>query len=427
MLQTLYYIPLEIAGVPVFGVGWLLAVWTVVSVVLLATIGVKHGVGAELASYVPLVGLVAVAIVWLLPAVCEPEGLPIRGYGSMLLVAVVSGTGLLVWRGRRVGLEADLMVSLVFWMFVPGILGARLFYIIEYWHDYQKATFGQTLAAAVNITKGGLVVYGSLIGGLVGYALFVRKHRLPLLAIGDLLAPCLLLGLALGRMGCLLNGCCFGGACELPWAVTFPLGSPVYDQEVMHRERPSLGQLLGMTLGVDGAAEPVLEAVEPDGPLGKSGLRRGDRLTRIAGHAPRDAAEADLLLQHALVHQEPFSIETADGRTFEVTDLPVPPRSLPVHPTQPYSAINALLICLFLLAYEPFRRRDGELFALMLTIYPVTRFLLEIIRTDESAIFGTGLSISQNVSLLVMLGVAALWFHILRRPRGITLPAAVES
>lgn len=325
------------------------------------------------------------------------------------------------------GLEADLMVSLVFWMFVPGILGARLFYIIEYWHDYQKATFGQTLAAAVNITKGGLVVYGSLIGGLVGYALFVRKHRLPLLAIGDLLAPCLLLGLALGRMGCLLNGCCFGGACELPWAVTFPLGSPVYDQEVMHRERPSLGQLLGMTLGVDGAAEPVLEAVEPDGPLGKSGLRRGDRLTRIAGHAPRDAAEADLLLQHALVHQEPFSIETADGRTFEVTDLPVPPRSLPVHPTQPYSAINALLICLFLLAYEPFRRRDGELFALMLTIYPVTRFLLEIIRTDESAIFGTGLSISQNVSLLVMLGVAALWFHILRRPRGITLPAAVES
>jgi phosphatidylglycerol:prolipoprotein diacylglycerol transferase len=209
--------------------------------------------------------------------------------------------------------------------------------------------------------------------------------------------------------------------------VTFPLGSPVYNEQVKESERPSLGQLLGMTLGIDGAAAPVLEGVEPDGPLGKSGLRRGDRLTRIAGHVPRDADEADLLLQHGLLHQEPFSIETADGRTFEVTDLPVPPRSLSVHPTQPYSAINALLICLFLLAYEPFRRRDGELFALMLTIYPVTRFLLEIIRTDESAIFGTGLSISQNVSLLVMLGVAALWFHILRRPRGTALPTAVES
>jgi phosphatidylglycerol:prolipoprotein diacylglycerol transferase len=237
----------------------------------------------------------------------------------------------------------------------------------------------------------------------------------------------LLLGQALGRIGCLLNGCCFGGACDLPWAVTFPLGSPVYNEQVKESERPSLGQLLGMTLGIDADAAPVLEGVEPDGPLGKSGLRRGDRLKRIAGHAPRDAAEADLLLQHALLHQEPFSIETADGRTFEVADLPVPPRSLPVHPTQPYSAIDALLICLFLLAYEPFRRRDGELFALMLTIYPVTRFLLEIIRTDESAIFGTGLSISQNVSLLVMLGAAALWFHILRRPRGIAFAPVAET
>ena len=133
------------------------------------------------------------------------------------------------------------------------------------------------------------------------------------------------------------------------------------------------------------------------------------------------------MLQHALRHQEPFSIETADGRTFEVADLPVPPRSLPVHPTQLYSAINALLICLFLLAYEPFRRRDGELFALMLTIYPLTRFLLEIIRTDESAIFDTGLSISQNVSLAAMLGVAALWLFILRRPRGTALAAAAET
>jgi phosphatidylglycerol:prolipoprotein diacylglycerol transferase len=79
------------------------------------------------------------------------------------------------------------------------------------------------------------------------------------------------------------------------------------------------------------------------------------------------------------------------------------------------------------LAYEPFRRRDGELFALMLTIYPLTRFLLEIIRTDESAIFHTGLSISQNVSLAAMLGVAALWFFILRRPRGTSLAPAAET
>ena len=417
MLQTLFYIPLEIGGVPVFGFGWLLAVWAVLSVGLLGWIGWKQGLGGEFWSYVPLLGLVAGAIVFLLPNVCEPQGLPIRGYGTMMLVAVVSATGLLAWRARRVGVDPELMVSLVFWMFVPGILGARLFYIIEYWPEYERATFGETLAAMVNIAKGGLVVYGSLIGGLLGMLLFVRKHKLPLLATCDLLAPSLMLGLALGRVGCLLNGCCFGGPCDLPWAVTFPLGSPPYERQVFQELRPGLGELLGMMLSEEAAKPPRLVDVDPKGPAGKAGLRHDDRLKRIAGHEVRDSADAYQLLQHALRRHETFSIETDDGRVVELAGLPPAPRTLPVHPTQCYSTINAMLICLFLLAYAPFRRRDGELFAMMLTIYPVTRFLLEIIRTDEGAIFGTGLSISQNVSLLIMVGVAALWFYILRQPR----------
>ncbi len=85
-----------------------------------------------------------------------------------------------------------------------------------------------------------------------------------------------------------------------------------------------------------------------------------------------------------------------------------PPRSLPVQPTQIYSTIDALLLCLLLLAYAPFRRRDGELFALMMSIYPVTRFLIESLRSDEAAVFGTGMSISQNVSLLLLVCAAAL-------------------
>ena len=60
------------------------------------------------------------------------------------------------------------------------------------------------------------------------------------------------------------------------------------------------------------------------------------------------------------------------------------PRSLPVHPTQLYSFIDSMLLCVFLLAYYPFRRRDGELTALTLTLHPISRFLLEIIRIDET-------------------------------------------
>ena len=92
------------------------------------------------------------------------------------------------------------------------------------------------------------------------------------------------------------------------------------------------------------------------------------------------------------------------------------PRSLAVHPTQLYSTIDALILCVLLLCYDRFRRRDGELTALMITVYPITRFLIERIRTDEAAIWGTGLHISQNISLGILAVAVCLWIYILRQP-----------
>ena len=93
-----------------------------------------------------------------------------------------------------------------------------------------------------------------------------------------------------------------------------------------------------------------------------------------------------------------------------------------MHPTQIYSAIDAGLLGWLLWAYFPFRRRDGECIALLLTIHPITRFLLEIIRTDEPAVFGTGLSISQNISFVLLACGAGLWWYLSRRPRGVVWP-----
>ena len=76
----------------------------------------------------------------------------------------------------------------------------------------------------------------------------------------------------------------------------------------------------------------------------------------------------------------------------------------------------ALLLCGFLLAYEPYKRRDGELTALVLTIHPISRFLLEIIRIDESAVFNTGMSISQNISIAIFAGGVCLWLYLFLRP-----------
>ena len=415
MHQTLFHIPSDIGGIAVFGFGLLLAVWAVVALGVLAWLVRRQGFSADTWSYVPIFLIVGAVIAWLLPALCKEEGLPIRGYGTMMLVAVISATALAVWRARRVGQDSEMIFSLALWLFVFGIVGARAFYVIEYWPGqylpvYQQLGFGSLAGAVVNVAEGGLVVYGGFAGGLLGLVLFVRKHRLPLWAVCDLIAPSVMLGLALGRMGCLLNGCCFGGACDCAWAVRFPPGSPVYCTQIAG------GQLYGFTLGDDpAAAPPVVRWVDPDSPAGRAGLQPGDRLTNVSGQDVATLSSVYELLEDPEPTLEHLVLEIA-GRP--PARIPVARHSLPVHPTQIYSAVNALLIGLMLLVYDRFRRRDGELSALMITLYPITRFLLEMIRTDEAKnVFGTDMTISQNVSLAVLVGAAALWFHILRRPR----------
>jgi len=417
MLQTLFYIPAEIAGIPVFGFGLVLAAWVVFSVMLLCWLVWRQGLSADTYGYLPVLALVATVIWFVLPAVVKPEGFPIRGYGMMMLLAVMSATGLAAWRAHRLGLSADLAFSVAFWLFVPGIIGARLFYVIEYWPEqylpiYQQLGLRALLGALVNVANGGLVVYGSLFGAVAGLLAFVRKYRLPLLAVCDLIAPSIMLGMFLGRLGCLANGCCYGGACDRPWAVTFPPEAPPYLEQVAR------GQMAGMLFDGDPKSPPVLQSVDPLSPAGKAGLKQGDRLTKLNGYEVQTAGHVHGLLSKAFKERQPLVVQVDARAPVMLGVTPVPARSHPIHPTQIYSSINALVLCLLLLAYAPLRRRDGELFAMMLSVYPVARFLLEIIRTDESAVFGTGLSISQNVSLVLLLAASGLWCYILSRPPG---------
>jgi len=102
----------------------------------------------------------------------------------------------------------------------------------------------------------------------------------------------------------------------------------------------------------------------------------------------------------------------AEKGTVRLSVAQLPERSLPVHPSQLYASINALVLMLLALAYYPFRKRDGEVIALVLGSYAVTRFLKEIIRSDEYAIGGTGMTISQNVSVLLFCLALALWIYV---------------
>lgn len=446
MRQTLLFIPDDLWGFPLFGFGWLLLLWLIGSALVVGYNVKKRGWDGETKGMLPFIGLVALAIVFILPRVeveiqpheagamlwqptvqetsgaspaALPRGLPIRGYGACLLVATISGVGLALYRAQKHGLSPDAIFGLAFNMFIPGILGARLFYVIQKWDSiYAPNSLGQTFLNMVNFVEGGLVVYGSLIGATVGAIWFLRRHKLPMLAVADLVAPSLPLGLAIGRVGCLMNGCCFGGVCDDPWAITFPPNSPPYFEQQRH------GEFSGFRLAEGADGRPTVASVVADSAAAKVGLQPGMAVESIDG----------MKVSQMLAVQEAMSMSAgrdrlilvADGRELSIPLSPLPDRSLPTHPTQLYSSINALLLCLLAIAYFPFRRRDGEVFLLLIGAYAITRFLLEVIRTDESAIGGTGMTISQNVSVMMLVGAigASLWLWT--QPRGSFWPTAAE-
>ena len=317
MLQTLFFIPNQIAGIPVFGIGILLGLWAVFCIGFMAWTIWRQGFTADTLSNIPIMLIVAAVIVWMLPAICEKQGLPIRGYGMMMLLGVLAGTGLSLWRANRVGLNADVIYSLAIWMIIPGVAFARAFYVIEYWPTqywpvYQEFGTLAMLGSIINIAKGGLVVYGSFIGGMLGMLAFTRKFKIPALALADLISPGMILGLALGRIGCLMNGCCYGGECHLPWAISFPENSYAFISQV---ER---GQMYGFRLSGNPTAEPIVLAVNPNSPADRTGLKPGERIQKINGLSVSIASDVYACLADAYENQKPLKIETADKATVVV-------------------------------------------------------------------------------------------------------------
>ncbi len=416
MCQTLFVIPRQLWGVDTFGFGWLFGAWIACAVIVTAWSLRRYGWGPDTQGYLSLLGVAAVGIVFVLPAISEPTGLAIRGFGVMVLVSIVAASLLTLHRGAQLGLDLELLLSLGTWLFVAGIVGARLFYVIEYWPQFHKPSLQETLAAVLNFPEGGMVVYGALLAGAAALVVFVYKHHLPGLALTDLLAPGVVLGVGLGRLGCFMNGCCYGGPTDLPWAVQFPPTSPAYLDQL---QRGDL-YVQGLIFKGGGDDPPVIEKVEPDSPAERAGLAAGQRVAAIGGNSVASVEQAQTELFGTFGVGTTISIRVAgetEPKSWAIAGLP--PRSLPIHPTQFYSLIDALLLLLLILAYEPYRRRDGELTALVLVIHPISRFLLEIIRVDEAAVFNTGLSISQNISVAIFVGGIFLWAYLLwRRPIG---------
>lgn len=138
-------------------------------------------------------------------------------FGVLVAIGVLCAVLLLKANARRVSIQPDTVVDLAIATVVGGFIGARLFYVVQYW-DF----FLQSPLDIIKIWEGGIVLYGGLIGGLLGFSIFVRLKRLPFLVSLDLFVPALALAQGFGRIGCFLNGCCFGEVTEVPWSVQFP-------------------------------------------------------------------------------------------------------------------------------------------------------------------------------------------------------------
>jgi phosphatidylglycerol:prolipoprotein diacylglycerol transferase len=430
MCSELFRIPYTWGGVPIFGFGVLLLIWAIASAISVYNLARRQGWGAETLSSLPVLLLLGAAILFLPRAF--PDGFPVRGYGIMLLAGISAGVGMAVRRARQGGLDAEVIISLGVWMVVSGVIGARLFYVVEYWNEgFAGRNLRDTLLEIANVPQGGLVVFGGLIGAAVGFIIFVRQQRLPLLAMADLTAPCMAIGLAFGRIGCLLNGCCYGGQTDLPWHVTFPKYGSRYELgnsndlqrfSPPYADQASRGEMLGFRIEPRGAEPAVVTRVDAGSPAEKAGLHVGDSIDTINGEQLKNSHAAKIRLFELFMSQKPLVFVLRSGNTINIAAIPPPDRSRPVHPAQLYSAIDAALLCWLLWSFFPFRRRDGEAIALLLTIHPITRFFLEIIRTDEGAVFGTGMSISQNISVGLFALAVGLWWYLSRQPRGVTWP-----
>jgi len=366
MRQVLFYISLDAPfsilpnGLPDFplltvGAGYILLALLVLLGIWQTFYGPKNLTGKDgkpvppgamyLNTVLPFV--IAAAAAWFLSPV---RIFPVFGYGMMLLIAFLAGA---TWAGKRavkVGLPKELVWDVAMCILVSGIAGARIFYLVQKRDQVFQGVngAGDFFYRVINLTDGGLVFYGGLILATISYFVFCAIRKVRPLELADVVVPSLFLGLGFGRLGCLLNGCCYGDRCDLPWAITFPAESVPWSALV------NLGFL------------------SPDAAV-----------------------------------------------------------SFPLHPSQIYSSIGGFLLAFVTAMVFKYRQRTGEVLAVGAILYPINRFLIEFVRGDEFTVLNTGLTPSQNTSILVVAaGIAFLiWLELKgqRRPEGSDLAKSSSS
>jgi len=298
--------------------------------------------------------------------------LSVKSYGLMMVLGFLSAMFVIRRLSRGMGENAEHITTAALYSLIYGVVGARIFYIVHYWRQFR----GRGLSEIFAVWNGGLELLGGVVLAILVIAVYLRAKKLPVRRYLDILAIGLMLALAVGRLGCFLNGCCFGRPTTCAIGVRFPYNSPAYQSQTA----PDFSR---------NRAEPYLKLP-------------GDYF-----------ADGYLKPYKALTDEQKQQITKGEYRC------------LPVHPTELYSSGLALVVCLLLYLFwhwgrglekqkrtPPAVTKSGSTFALMFVLYSICRFFLEFIR-DDNPFGANGLTVSQNLGVamfifgFVLLGVFA--------------------
>ena len=157
---------------------------------------------------------------------------PIFSYGLLILLGFMTATFLCQREAARRGLARERVMDFGVWGVLAGVVGARVFYVVQFW---EESFAGRSWFRLLAIWEGGLVFYGGFLTALLVGGWYLWRHDLPVVRVLDTCAPFVPVGMAFGRIGCWLNGCCWGWRCSaaMPAFLTrFPPGSPAHGAQV---------------------------------------------------------------------------------------------------------------------------------------------------------------------------------------------------
>jgi len=201
-----------IGPLSIFEYGVIVALIAAIGSVALIIIACSKGINKK-AIIVVLFWVLTLAVLAIIPLTIS---VTIHSYGLMLAIAVVICTLLLARDALKANIKVDIVFDFVFWSVIGGIIGARLFYIY-----LNYPFFAKNPQEIIMIQNGGLAWQGGLVLGFITSVMFIKAKKLPVPKMLDFFAPYLALGQSIGRIGCFLNGCCFGR--EVDWGIFFPI------------------------------------------------------------------------------------------------------------------------------------------------------------------------------------------------------------